>query len=588
MRAKVAWVQQVGEANGGFVTQSLNDSFNSRKDDLEDEFYDVDTTGGCYDYYSEQPQPRDPWQPPNGDDGGHDGGGLDDLPCEDLPPSLTLFSAVVNADNQLVLRGRMNHPPELCGRDALDYTQIEAQFSELISVNDTPQIETADLGFFKLTYESFEFTESYYQALAGESTRLPRLPVTLKLCPDSGSCLESNPAVIRVVYYGIESQYGVGEESFSVQSEGATLFSLEEVESLEDSAILPPYERNYYLESQDTGVLFGILHLASSSPGTLLGGYTDIEIRESDTQLKRVVHEKKLIYVLSGSHKNAQQTAPNSIFTNVRYQWDGKGKDGKRVRPGNYVMVVKDAVNVYAPTGNPGAPAIAKNPGLSSRFTFHVSYCPTGFDKGAYIAKYQGVVEKFRQYTREEMVRRAQGKSIGNPKQVEFPVVSKKRGVAVAKAPNDGTIPDEDYFKDMPLSIGGSVTGGESLLIGHSAILNYDKAEFSYPGTVKEVAEYGVDEERERLLAPPIDEETGEILDGKLKESERKIVEYLAHRYGTNYQVPSASKKHYTTKTFELYIDRPACAFCRGLPAQFRSMFPHATVYWVDRNGKCY
>lgn len=84
-------------------------------------------------------------------------------------------------------------------------------------------------------------------------------------------------------------------------------------------------------------------------------------------------------------------------------------------------------------------------------------------------------------------------------------------------------------------------------------------------------------------------DKTPEGVTGKELESERRLAEYLAARYDTQYLTPVSRVKSNPTKAeIEIYIDRRSCPFCLGIPSQVRAMLPQAKVIWIDSEGDCY
>ncbi len=154
LRKKVAWVEQTVEQQS-FQTQQFNsDDFYNQRRKLKNDFYNVNTSGGCYNFYSNNARPKNP-KPRNDDNGGGGSGGGGNIPyeerCHGEQPSLTLLSVFLDADGHLMARGRINHAPETCGRPALDYSKLA------LSVQFKNQEGLKLLSPLKLMYKAWAF-----------------------------------------------------------------------------------------------------------------------------------------------------------------------------------------------------------------------------------------------------------------------------------------------------------------------------------------------------------------------------------------------------------------------------------------------
>lgn len=203
LRQKVAWAEQtvMQYQTQGFTTKStVSVALNDALSDLQNRFYGVDTSQGCYNYYNYQARPKQPLIPRNSN-----GNGDNDPPCENLPPSLTLLSIAFDINAKIIARGRVNHAPELCNKEPINYQNVSLQF-----INDgityqsgaaTVIPEPGDQGFFRIEipFGSYDYGDSYMEEAnafvqqAPESDWLPYIHAKLRL-----GDLESNISPMEV------------------------------------------------------------------------------------------------------------------------------------------------------------------------------------------------------------------------------------------------------------------------------------------------------------------------------------------------------------------------------------------------------
>ena len=92
---------------------------------------------------------------------------------------------------------------------------------------------------------------------------------------------------------------------------------------------------------------------------------------------------------------------------------------------------------------------------------------------------------------------------------------------------------------------------------------------------------------KRRFLAPPKNS-GGNPIGGF--DSERKLLEDLAHKLGIKYEDGANCGTFTDNKqvkgTITLFVDKETCIYCAELAWQLRDMLPNVTITWIDEPSK--
>ena len=96
---------------------------------------------------------------------------------------------------------------------------------------------------------------------------------------------------------------------------------------------------------------------------------------------------------------------------------------------------------------------------------------------------------------------------------------------------------------------------------------------------------------RKRHFVTPFKRINGEKRSHALYDSERKLLEDLAHKLGIQYNsVTSCSfePQPEVKGTIRIFVEKKTCDYCTELAFQLRDMLPKVNVIWMDKEESCF
>ncbi len=549
LRKKVAWVEQTVEQQS-FQTQQFNsnDFYNQRRK-LKNDFYNVNTSGGCYDFYSNNARPKNP-KPRNDDNGGGSGDG-GNIPyeerCHGEQPSITLFSAIIDQDENVIIRGRVNHAPETCGNEPFDYQSLILESNESIIAESNPVIESEGFGFFKMTITGHA-SDDFINKVFSEK-RFPKLPVHLKSC-SGGNCMTSNRIAVRLITFKVKN-LEISEEisdDFSTQStpSGCNRFAVfggpggthEQPITLRLDFDLSNISFPVTLTA--SGQLF--LDVRATKGESVFSDHITFESYPPATLITgRSQRGEPKAVIKSVENHLSELTEP---YVLLKYGWNGQ----------------RSLVNQTVPTGMYTLNKEASVFDIKSigKFPLEAQYpIPAIFSEGP---------KTFPIFNYQEQL----AKNIANTPRCGF------------KNPIDKTVATYRFenISGLPVRLGSEPAENVAC-----------SGRTSAPGTTPSPKQ-GIKGKWGELKFPPEIDEAKQGQDFPFKsinDSERKTLELFARTNNAHFNETGAVKRNNTLEgSLFMFVNRKACPQCEKLPQQFRTLFPKVGLFWVDIQGSCY
>ncbi len=560
LRQKVNWMKQVmlNASQNAFMTQQTSEGQMSstaleqhlkKLERINGSFYGIDTTGGCYNFYSFKAR----WKKKRANEA-----------------AIQISSMVLYPDLSMKVKGSIEDD-----RSAQS-NEITLTYQGLDSVASTPATMTGGN-----TFEA-NIPMSQYTKLDPEATVF----VTGSYCPPDGACVSSSPTSLTPY-----EPMGV----FNFQTDADPDFSVQSNVSFNPNA--PVTRKTVVSPVNGANIKLDLMvNIEQSYLGyedkdsTIIGGTSAASIVSSRNDIVHEVPSKSFSGAYYGTYDKYYQFIGRNFTT-----WNAKRSVDNGCGPQNKKNAVVPAGVYSTAARNIHVDVITPEPARHKLVAWLNFLRNGGSLHGENNIRITHACPARVLYNKEQY-------STGNP-----PVFQSREFQSGGAADLIGyydnliKIKIKQMSGNPPMKDGGD----SSYTYIDSVMLSGGKLDKSIATKGKKYEDYdngevlinpaSDDDSQRRFLPPDMQyQKPGEPPRGpqRFYDAERNALEYFAHKFG-NAKFYSSEKCDFKVNTgvhgqLNLYSDRESCQFCAEMAWQMRTLYPNLNLNWVDREGQCY